>query len=426
MKGTCASVQGWGDGQAPGFSGSGVASCSLPPARGGLGGGTSSFPAQCRFAGASEGRERRQGWPSSESKPPQSLAPQREPGPISQREIGSQFRQLGEVTLRLALSLSAVLGSCPLLTFSRAKARDAAGAPLRSSERSRPWSTPDKSRISTAEWDPGAGKEPYSSDRAVSIAPAASSLSCKNLLPGAPQAAKTRSPRPAALPSPPQNPQQFAECLKPWRGPIQSRGPLPPHAGAQECGVHGLRPAKTFELPPLRGPESPSRAAERQTRAAATAEPERGGGNQNSFKMKPLGKTQSSPPTGSDLKAFEHGDRRLLSGCAGKVGRQLLALTRRRQLAQVQSILKEGKGGKLVKTPTQPCRKQRNLFCNVPMLSGSYAHHGTMSAGAQCQWLGHLPQDMARLPLQWLLTVVLDASPPCRCAVLLWKEKQLV
>lgn len=51
---------------------------------------------------------------------------------------------------------------------------------------------------------------------------------------------------------------------------------------------------------------------------------------------------------------------------------------------QVQSILKEVKGGKLVKTPTQPCRKQRNLFCNVPMLSGSYAHHGTMSAGAQC------------------------------------------
>lgn len=109
------------------------------------------------------------------------------------------------------------------------------------------------------------------------------------------------------------------------------------------------------------------------------------GGNQNSFKMKPLGKTQSSPPTGSDLNAlaFEHGDCQLLSGCAGKVGRQLLAPTRRRQLAQVQSILEEGKGGKLVKTPTQPCRKQRNLFCNVPMLSGSYAHHGTMSAGAQ-------------------------------------------
>lgn len=106
--------------------------------------------------------------------------------------------------------------------------------------------------------------------------------------------------------------------------------------------------------------------------------------------MKPLGKTQSSPPTGSDLNtlAFEHGDRWLLSGCAGKVGRQLLAPTRRRQLAQVQSILKEGKGGKLVKTPTQPCRKQRNLFCNVPVLSGSYAHHGTMSAGAQCEASG--------------------------------------
>lgn len=101
--------------------------------------------------------------------------------------------------------------------------------------------------------------------------------------------------------------------------------------------------------------------------------------------MKPLGKTQSSSPTGSDLNAlaFEHGDCRLLSGCAGKVGRQLLALMGRRQLAQVQSILKEGKGEKLAKTPTQPHRKQRNLFCNVPMLSGSYAHHDTVSAGAQ-------------------------------------------
>lgn len=219
----------------------------------------------------------------------------------------------------------------------------------------------------------------------MSIAPAASSLPCKNLLPGAPQAAKTRGLLPAALPSPLQSFQWFAGYLKPWREPIWSWGPLPPSAGAQECGVHGLRPVKTFELPPLRGPESPSRTAERQTRAAATAEPERGGRNQNSFKMKLLGKTQSSPPTGSNLKAlaFEHGDCRLLSGCAGKVGRQLLAPTRRMQLAQAQSTLKESKGGKLVKTPTQPRRKQRNLFCNVPMLSGSYAHHGTMSAGAQ-------------------------------------------
>lgn len=150
--------------------------------------------------------------------------------------------------------------------------------------------------------------------------------------------------------------------------------------------MHGLRPVKTFELPPLRGPESPSRAAERQTCTAATAEPESGGRNQNSFKMKPLGKTQSSPPTGSDLNAlaFEHGDCQLLSGCAGKVGRQLLALMRRRQLVQVQRILEEGKGGKLVKTPTQPHHKQRNLFCNVSMLSGSHAKLGTMSAGAQC------------------------------------------
>lgn len=110
-----------------------AAGCSFPPAhgaRGGLGGSTGSFLARFRFAGASEGREGRQRWPSSESKPPQSRVPQREPGPISQGEIGSQFRQLGEVTLRLALSLSAALGSCPLLTFSWAKARDAAGASL--------------------------------------------------------------------------------------------------------------------------------------------------------------------------------------------------------------------------------------------------------------------------------------------------------
>lgn len=127
----CGSVWNWEDGQALGFSGLGAAGCCFPPAhgaRGGLRGRTSGFPAQFRFAGALEGREQCQGWPSSESKPPQSRAPQREPGPISQREIGSQFHQLGEVTLRLALSLSAALGSCPLLTFSWAKAKNAAGA----------------------------------------------------------------------------------------------------------------------------------------------------------------------------------------------------------------------------------------------------------------------------------------------------------
>lgn len=160
------------------------------------------------------------------------------------------------------------------------------------------------------------------------------------------------------------------------------------------CTVSGQQ--KRLSSPP-RGPESPSRAAERQTRAAVMAEPEKRRGekkNQNSFKMKPLGKTQSSPPTGSDLNAlaFEHGICWLLSGCVGNVGRQLLAPMRRRQLAQVQSILKEGKGGKLAKTPTQPCHKQRNLFCNVPMLSGSYApmapHLQELSAG-RVVWPSH-------------------------------------
>lgn len=60
---------------------------------------------------------------------------------------------------------------------------------------------------------------------------------------------------------------------------------------------------------------------------------------------------------------------------------------------QVQSILAEGKGEKLVKTPTQPRCKQRNLFCNVPMLSVSYAHPGTASAGAQ-----QGPRGCGRLP----------------------------
>lgn len=111
---------------------------------------------------------------------------------------------------------------------------------------------------------------------------------------------------------------------------------------------------------------------------------------------------------------------------------------------QAQSILEEGKREKLVKTPTQPCCKQRNLFCNVPMLSVSYADQGTVSAGAQqgasgsdqpyvatcptlsscrChQWLGHLLQDMAWLPPRWLLAVVPDASSPHCHAFLLWKE----
>lgn len=130
-----ASVWKWEDGQALGFSGLGAAGCCFPRAhgaRGGLGGRTSGFPAQFRFAGALEGREQCQGWPGSESKPPQSRAPQREPGPISQREIGSQFHQLGEVTLRLALSLSAAVRRGQLPSFSWAKAENAAGASLHS------------------------------------------------------------------------------------------------------------------------------------------------------------------------------------------------------------------------------------------------------------------------------------------------------
>lgn len=143
-------------------------------------------PAQFRFAGALQGREWNQGWPSSESKSPQSHMPQREPGSISQREIGSQFHQLGEVTLRLALSLSALLGSCPLLTFSWAKARDAARASLCSSEGSRAQSTSHKSRTSRAELNPRTGKESHSLDGATHTTLAASSLPCKNLLPHVP------------------------------------------------------------------------------------------------------------------------------------------------------------------------------------------------------------------------------------------------
>lgn len=89
---------GWGA-EALGFSSSGSSNCSLPlahGARGGLRGVTGDFPAWFRFAGAVEGREQRQGWLNSESKPLQSRTPQQEPGPISQWEIGSQFCQLGK------------------------------------------------------------------------------------------------------------------------------------------------------------------------------------------------------------------------------------------------------------------------------------------------------------------------------------------
>lgn len=94
----CESVQGW-RAQALGFSGSGSTSRSLSlahSARGGLRSVTGDFPARFRFTGAVEGRERCQGWLNSESKPLQSRTPQQEPGPISQREIGSQFLQVGK------------------------------------------------------------------------------------------------------------------------------------------------------------------------------------------------------------------------------------------------------------------------------------------------------------------------------------------
>lgn len=74
--------------------------------------------------------------------------------------------------------------------------------------------------------------------------------------------------------------------------------------------------------------------------------------------MKPLGKTQSSPPTGSDLSAlaFERGDYHLYQDVLA--GYDATS-------SMLQSILEEGKGGKLVKTPTQPCCKHGNLFCNT-------------------------------------------------------------
>lgn len=111
--------------------------------------------------------------------------------------------------------------------------------------------------------------------------------------------------------------------------------------------MHSLRPAKTFELP-LQEAQGACLAllSGRRAQQQWLSQKEEGGGvqNQNSSKMKLLGKTQSSPPTSSGFNAlaFERGDQQPLSGCDGKVGCQLLALTRR-QLTQVQSILKKAR-----------------------------------------------------------------------------------
>lgn len=101
--------------------------------------------------------------------------------------------------------------------------------------------------------------------------------------------------------------------------------------------------------------------------------------------MKPLGKTRASPPTGSDLSAlpFERGDCRLYQDALAGYDASSSPQRGEKAASAVPSILKEGKGGKLVKTPTRPCCKQRNLFCNAAALPGSHAHHRARPAGAE-------------------------------------------
>lgn len=129
-------------------------------------------------------------------------------------------------------------------------------------------------------------------------------------------------------------PRQLAGHGEPWRGPIWRLGP-PPTQGPRNaaCTLRGQpnAPAPPPEeaqgaRPALLG----GRHAQRPRRGlrSALAEPE----GKNSFKMKPPGKARgASPPTGSDLSAlpFEQRGPPALSGCAGRVRRQLLAPTGR-------------------------------------------------------------------------------------------------
>lgn len=187
-------------------------------------------------------------------------------------KLAPNFTQLGEVTLRPALSpLSAVPGRCPVLTSGQAEARSSDGdrALLCFGKHSNPQPPPHTSRISTAGTGPGAGKEPHFSDGATSAALAASSPPCKASSYAHRELQSAGVPAPA-LPSP------FAgsPAARGARGALawaHLETGTSSHAGAQECCVHAPRPAKRSSSPPRRGPGSPSRAARRQTRAAAAA-----------------------------------------------------------------------------------------------------------------------------------------------------------
>lgn len=251
-------------------------------------------------------------------------------------KLAPNFTQRWEVTLRPALSpLSAVPGRCPLLTSGQTEARSSDGdrALLYFGKHSNPQPPPHTSRISTAGTDPGAGKQPHFSDGATSTALAASSPPCKASSYAHRELQSAGVPAPA-LPSPFVG--SSAAC--------GARGALAwahleigtsSHAGAQECCVHAPRPAKRSSSPPeeaqgARPALLGGRHAQRPRRGlrSALAEPE----GKNSFKMKPLGKARgASPPTGSDLSAlpFEQRGPPALSGCAGRVRRQLLAPTGR-------------------------------------------------------------------------------------------------
>lgn len=178
------------------------------------------------------------------------------PGSISQREIGSQFLQLWEVSPRPALSL---LGSCPLLTSSQAKELRRAQSLLGFGKRSNPQPPPHQSRFLWQRQIQGQGKS-----RTSRMGP------CTKLwLP---------PPCPARSPLCTSSYKEHSSCVP----PIPFAGSSAAHracealawahldprtsykAGAEECCVHAPWPVKRSASPEeaLRAPSSRCSAAD--------------------------------------------------------------------------------------------------------------------------------------------------------------------
>lgn len=225
-----------------------------------------------RFAGALERREQRHGQRSRESKPPKARTLRREPGFISQREIGSQFYPvLGSHPKACFITpvCSAGKVSSPYLRPDRGKelgwrpspalfwqAQQSPAAPTHKQDFHGRDGSRSRERASLLRW----GHEHGSG----CLLPALQSFLLRT-----PRAAKRRGPSPcSAIP--------FCGVLGSLRGTgSPGVGPsgdwdLLPRRGP---GMLRARSAasQTLQLPPRRGPGSPSRAARRQTRAAAAA-----------------------------------------------------------------------------------------------------------------------------------------------------------